>query len=80
MSRTIEFQVITRALNVTPSDTDYLPATKAIFVSVSGDLAVEMLDGTEVTFTGISASVFHPISVSRVLSTGTTATGIIAGY
>lgn len=80
MSRSIDFQNITRAKNVTPSDSTMLPATKAIYVSVSGDLAVEMLDGTAVTFTGIAASVFHPIGVRKVLATGTTATGIIAGY
>lgn len=80
MSRTIEFQSITRAVVVTPSDTEYLPATKALFVSVAGDVAVEMLDGTQVTFTDLAASVLHPLSVQRVLETGTTATGIIAGY
>ena len=80
MARTVAFERITNAVAVTPSDTDYLPATNSIYVGTTGDLAVEMLDGATVTFTGIAANVFHPLAVRRVLSTGTTATDIIAGY
>lgn len=80
MARTVGFESITQAVTVTPSDTDYLPATTAIYVGVTGDLAVEMLDGATVTFAGLAANIFHPISVKRIKSTGTTATGIIAGY
>lgn len=74
------------ALNVTPSDTDNLAfpsgthRTRGLYVAVTGDLAVEMVDGSTVTFTDIAAGVFHSIAVTKVLSTGTTATGIVALY
>lgn len=74
------------AISVTPSDTVNItfPSgtnySKGIYVGVSGDLKVIMVDGTNITFTNIAAGIFQPISAKRVLSTGTTATGIVAVY
>lgn len=64
--------------SVTPDDnTDFPKKTRAIYVGTTGDLAVVMANGNTITFTDIAAGVFHPLQVIRVLSTGTTATGII---
>lgn len=69
-----------RAVSITPSDaTDFKP-TRGIYVGAAGDVAVDMADGTAVTFTELSAGVVHPLSVKRVYSTGTTATNILALY
>jgi hypothetical protein len=70
----------TSAASVTPHDTNNIRTTRAIYVGVSGDVKVDMVDGSTVTFTGLTANAFHPISARRVYSTGTTATGIIALY
>ena len=63
---------------ITPSDSsDLVQIPRGIYVGGSGDLAVHDLDGDAVTFTNLAAGVVHPISAKKVLSTGTTATGII---
>ncbi|HET6446167.1 MAG TPA: hypothetical protein VFI27_16490 [candidate division Zixibacteria bacterium] len=66
--------------DVTPHDTNDLTPTRGIYVGVSGDLKVDSLDGNAITFVGISAGIIHPISCTRVYSTGTTATNIVAIY
>jgi hypothetical protein len=71
---------ITTAVNVVPSNGTDLPTTftRGIYVGGTGALKVKMIDGTDVTFTKVLAGSFIPIVVSRVYSTGTTATNIIA--
>lgn len=77
VSRTISGPA-TRGVAVTPNDsTDLAFASRAISVNGSGDVAVVTLDGDTVTVT-LAAGVLHPIRAKRVLSTGTTATGIVA--
>jgi len=71
---------------VTPSDTELLKydgepsKTKGIYVAVSGDLTVKNdLDDT-VIFTLAAAGAVYPIATDKILSTGTTATGIVAFF
>lgn len=57
--------------------------TRGIFVGVSGDVAVIFCDDKDadsVTMLTLAAGVWHPLQVRRILSTGTTATSILAGY
>ena len=70
------------AVAVTPSDTTDLATvpTKGIYVGASGDVKVDMADGTTVTFTSLADGMIHPISCKRVYATGTSATGILAVY
>jgi len=74
---------------VTPNDDADIPgvggtlkrgATRAIMVGVSGDLAVVMASGRTVTWPALAAGVFHPISCTRVLATGTEAENICAAW
>ena len=69
------------AFAITPDDGADLPfVTRAIFIKGNAslvDLAVVMVDGSEVTFAGLATGIAHPFQVKRVLATGTTATGII---
>lgn len=67
------------AVSVTPNDSTVLVTTRSLFVGVSGNLAVQMADGETITFTNVPVGIF-PIQVDKVLSTGTTATNIIALY
>lgn len=66
---------------VTPSDTEDLHGgvTRALMVGADGDVAVTYANGVSDTLF-LLAGVVHPIQVARVKSTGTTATGIKAGY
>lgn len=56
-----------------PQTTGALP-----FVGSTGNLKVTMVGGQTVTFTNIPDGTFMPIQVTRIWSTGTTATDILA--
>ena len=67
---------------VTKSDSTVLPTTRGISVAVAGDLAVLTKGGQSVVIPGdaLVAGVIHRLRVTKVLSTGTAATGIVAYY
>lgn len=67
-----------RATSITPNDSTNFEPTRGVYVAASGDLHVLMANGDEVTFVDLAAGVVHPLSVVRVYSTNTDATGIIA--
>lgn len=74
---------ITRAVAVTPNDgADLTDVCRALYVGAAGNVVLNLPGdpGTNVTLTGLSAGVWHPIRATRVRATGTTATGILAGY
>jgi hypothetical protein len=69
-----------RAVAVTPTDALLIPATRALYVGTGGTLVVRMAeDDATATFTNVAAGIF-PVQVVEVLSTGTTASGILALY
>lgn len=70
------------AAAVTPNDSANLSKapTKGLYVGVTGDVKVDMSDGTTVTFTALSSGVIHPIACRKVYATGTTASSIVAVY
>lgn len=70
------------AAAVTPNDGADLPATtRGLYVGSGGAVAVILdRDTASVTFTGVNAGTILPIRATRVLSTGTTASAIIALY
>lgn len=89
MAATNDYQAYKSQLNsppryhfeVTPNDsTDLTHVTRGIYVGVTGDVKITNVNGQTVTYTNLAAGVHHPMCVSRVWSTGTTATGIIAVY
>lgn len=49
-----------------------------IFVGGEGNIKVTTSSGSTVTFNGIAAGTFMPVSVLKVWATGTTATNVIA--
>lgn len=68
-----------RAAAVTPNDsTDLTNAARALWVGGAGNLAVVTTGGDTVTLTAATAGSVVPVRVARVLSTGTTATAIVA--
>lgn len=75
--------------SVTPSDTAKLTyinsdgetevrRCKALFIGGDGNVAVKDDAGNSVTFTGVAGGSVYLISTDQVLSTGTTATSIVA--
>jgi len=73
------------AAAVTPADGSNLTLvpTRALYIGVGGDVSVYMAgraSDTAVVFKGLQAGEVLPVRVDRVLSTGTTATDIVALY
>lgn len=65
---------------VTPSDTAYIePTPVGVYVGAEGNVVAEGSDGVTATFAAEAGAIL-PIQPRRILSTGTTATGIIALY
>ena len=51
--------------------------TRALYVGGGGDVAVRMRGGEAAVFTGVPGGTLLPVRVSRVLASGTTASGIL---
>lgn len=68
------------AVAVTPDDDTDLGTTRALYVAYTGDLYVTMANGDVVPFLAIPAGSLLPIRVQKVMSTNTTAGGIVALY
>lgn len=67
------------AFAVTPSDSTVIPVTRALYIGVTGNIAVRMADGMTVTFNSVPVGML-PIQVDQVLATGTTALNLLAIY
>lgn len=67
------------AYAVTPSDTAH-GSGSALFVGGAGDVAVLMSGGETVTFKAVPAGTLLPIQFTRIMSTNTTATNMVALY
>ena len=67
---------------VTPHDSNNLPSgqCRGIYIGGVGNLTVLDAGGTPITFTALAVGVVDPSATARILSTGTTATAIIALY
>jgi hypothetical protein len=66
---------------VTKSDSTVLRTTRALWVGGAGDVDVIFAEGTTaVTLAGIAAGTILPVQVTKVMSTNTTATSIVALY
>lgn len=72
----------TSAVAITISDTtSYSPPFRGVYVGGTGNLAVLMAgDTVAVTFQAVPAGSLLPICVSKILSTGTTATLIVGVF
>jgi hypothetical protein len=70
------------AAAVTPSDsTVFGGPTRGLYVGVGGNVTVDMVNGgTSITFTNVQPGSLLPIQATRVYSTGTNATSIVALY
>ena len=66
---------------ITPSDsTDLANVSRALYVGGAGNIVVTPYGGGSNVTLAVVAGAVLPIRVSRVLSTGTTATGLVNLY
>jgi len=68
------------AVAVTPSDTGNLGNVRSLYVGGAGDVSVVTAGGTTTVFSGVPAGGYVLCEVTRVRSTDTTATNIVALY
>ena len=73
---------IVGAVSVSPDDGNDLTrgVCRGVWVGSSGDLAVVTFTGDEVTYANVQDGSLIPCFISRVKSTGTTASDILALY
>ncbi len=66
----------------TPSDSDRLPRLPRGFqVASEGDVALEYADGSSVVWPGCATGFVHAhFHFTKILETGTTATGIVVAF
>ncbi len=68
----------TGSIAVSPNNsTDLVKFCRALYVGVTGDIAVMLTDGSTQLFLNVPVGIL-PVQCKRVLLTGTTATGIVA--
>jgi hypothetical protein len=79
VGRSADISAAYNAVAVTKNDSTVFPTTRSLFIGAAGDVAVRMASGATLTFSNVAAGIF-PVQVDKVLSTGTTATGIVALY
>lgn len=67
---------------VTPSDVADLAVKpcRALWVGTGGSIAVIFSDTSAATLANVGSGVLLPISVTRVMATGTTASSVVALY
>lgn len=64
------------AFGITPNDTnDLVQPARALYVGVAGDISLDTLRGTHVTFSNVGVGIF-PIGCTKVYLTGTNASGL----
>lgn len=81
MTRALGIESVNSGAAVTPNDNaDLARYTRAIFVGVSGNVKLDLTDGSTVTLNAMAAGVLHHIAVRRIYATGTTATNIVAFF
>ena len=70
---------IVYSVEITPSDSADIDVCRAVLVDSAGDVKVTYRNGkTDTVY--LAAGMWHAMYVRRVWSTGTTASGIHAGY
>lgn len=65
-------------IDVSSADQALAVPCRAIMVGVSGDVAVTMVDGSTGTLPALNPGTVYPIAASKIMHTGTTATGVKA--
>lgn len=75
---TVSGKGATTCTAITTSDsTTYTPMLDALYVGVTGNVTIVDGDGDTVLFTAVPAGMVLPVSCSKVMATGTTASAIV---
>lgn len=64
------------AIDLSATDVSLTQVSRAVYVGGAGDVKVDMPSATAVTFKNMQLG-WHPIRVSKIYKTGTTATDLV---
>jgi hypothetical protein len=65
--------------SVTPSDSALLSeTTRGLYVGTAGDIAALMVSGASIALSSVPAGSLLPLRLTKIMATGTTASGIVA--
>jgi hypothetical protein len=65
-------------INVGPGDQVLTVCSRALYVSIAGNIVVRLADDTaDVTLSNLLAGVVYPLAIAIVRQTGTTASGVL---
>ena len=67
------------AQSVTPSDSTTFRYS-GLYVGTGGDVKVTTIGGSDVTFSSVPGGVILPLGITKVWSTGTTASNIVGFF
>jgi hypothetical protein len=63
---------------VTPSDSTVLSeTTRGLYVGTTGDISALMVSGASITLSSVPAGSLLPLRLTKIMATGTTASGIV---
>lgn len=65
------------AFSISPSNNDLPQVTRALYVGNGGNVRVELVSGTQVSFNAMQTGMLYPLRIRKVLNGGTTATGLV---
>lgn len=65
---------------ITPADSDLARVADAVYIGGAGNLAVQTIGGTTLTFTALPVGTVLYVRCKQIRSTSTTATNIAALY
>jgi hypothetical protein len=66
------------AINYGSADQTFTKRIRGIYVAVTGNLKVDMADGTTVTWSNLAAGVVYPMTITKIYQTGSTGvTGLV---
>lgn len=69
------------AITTTDGATNFPVAqTRGLYVGSTGNVKVDLVGGGAVTFVAMAAGVIHPLQVTKVYLTGTTASNLVGVY
>lgn len=80
------YNVLQNAINITPSDSDYIGyngeavVIERLYIGSAGSICIETVCGQQVTYQNVGVGYFKCPRLVKVLETGTTASMIIGEY
>lgn len=66
-------------VDVSASDDEPSLKYRAVYVGTGGNLKIDTPDSTGVTLVALAAGVWHPMEVTKIYNSGTTAEDILGG-